>query len=190
MHLKTAIFIIANRYFVLMFCFLLFLAGSAFSGSYMTEMKKQISETKSVTLQSKKEITVQKQTTDQAKALAPFTTHKLLMVGSPSEAKNLSSYKYFRITDRKHYYQLSCGDGNDSSIYHGNFFDYHTQWRFESAGKTTWQGNSVDCYSIFDRKGNKALVAGFNYGSHVYHQDPGGRENAKWMLLPGGIIMD
>ena len=39
-------------------------------------------------------------------------------------------------------------------------------------------------YYIIDAKHGRSLVAGDAYDGRVYHQDPTGRANAKWELLP------
>ena len=44
---------------------------------------------------------------------------------------------------------------------------------------------TVSCsYYIVDAKHGRSLVAGDRYDGHIYHQDPMGKSNAKWVLEP------
>jgi len=39
-------------------------------------------------------------------------------------------------------------------------------------------------YYIVDAKHGRSIVAGDRYDGHIYHQDPTGRPNGKWVLEP------
>jgi len=44
---------------------------------------------------------------------------------------------------------------------------------------------AVNCsYYIVDAKHGRSIVAGDRYDGHIYHQDPTGRPNGKWVLEP------
>ena len=43
---------------------------------------------------------------------------------------------------------------------------------------------SCQTYYIVDAKHGRSIVAGNHYDGHLYHQDPFGRPNAKWLLEP------
>jgi hypothetical protein len=40
----------------------------------------------------------------------------------------------------------------------------------------------MGAFLFYDKKHNKALIAGDNYDGNIYHQDPGTRLNAEWVL--------
>ncbi|MBN1422174.1 MAG: ETX/MTX2 family pore-forming toxin [Planctomycetes bacterium] len=84
---------------------------------------------------------------------------------------------YYYIIDRRHGGALCGGDTYDGQTYavldHANRLN--AQWK-------AVEGSVLGAFFFFDRKHDRALVAGDTYNGDVYHQVPGDRTNAQWIL--------
>jgi hypothetical protein len=85
---------------------------------------------------------------------------------------------YYHIFDRRHGAVLCAGDDYDGDVY-ALTEPYDTR---ENAKWRAVPGQTWGAFLFYDKKHNKALIAGDNYDHRIYHQDPGTRLNAEWVL--------
>ena len=96
-----------------------------------------------------------------------------------------STADYYYIKDTKHNQYIVAGDNYNGSLSHRPHNGrLNAMWR--KVVVTDTYGSET--FYLFDRKHNKAIVAGdVENKKYVYHQDPNGRSNARWAIIPNSI---
>jgi len=110
-----------------------------------------------------------------------FAGH-LQRVRTKTQGPTFNPQLSYVITDAKHGISLVAGlqSGGDNAIHHKREINQqNSRWSFKPAGD--------GYYYIFDRMHNKAIVAGDVASNQVYHQNPEGRLNAQWSIIPSGV---
>lgn len=84
---------------------------------------------------------------------------------------------YYYLVDRRHGAGLCGGDTYDGDVYALTNYGTRDNARWRAVPGQTW-GTVI----LYDKKHNKAVIGGNTYDHRIYHQDPGTRLNAEWVL--------